>query len=248
MIENLKKLCRLVCIPALIGILLFPVQIMAEALENGCSVVLPVSVAVEGQKSTAGSNLEFEFEIRAEEPGSPMPETDMIRIQTVDGKGSGAFAVMNYQVPGEYRYQIVQIKGTQKNLQYDENVYEVMVRIINDDRGGLTSEIWAVKNGMLDKTDQILFTNRLLPVSTPTAKPTSTPKPTNTPKPTATVIPVRRNNSGGTTTTTVVSHSVKTVKSPKTGDNTPLEVFAGILLLSGVTAAAVIVLRKKQKR
>ena len=51
MIEKLKKLCRLICISVLIGILLFPGQVMADTGENSCRVTLPVSVIYRNQNS-----------------------------------------------------------------------------------------------------------------------------------------------------------------------------------------------------
>ena len=42
MIKKIKKLCRLLCISALIGILLLPGQVMADRGGNSCRVRLPV--------------------------------------------------------------------------------------------------------------------------------------------------------------------------------------------------------------
>ena len=51
MIKKIKKLCRLLCISALIGILLFPGQVMADRGGNSCRVTLPVSVIYRNQNS-----------------------------------------------------------------------------------------------------------------------------------------------------------------------------------------------------
>ena len=45
MIKKIKKLCRLLCISALIGILLLPGQVMADkGRRNSCRVTLPVQL------------------------------------------------------------------------------------------------------------------------------------------------------------------------------------------------------------
>ena len=51
MIKKIKKLCRLLCISALIGILLLPGQVMADRGGNSCRVTLPVSVIYRNQNS-----------------------------------------------------------------------------------------------------------------------------------------------------------------------------------------------------
>ena len=112
------------------------------------------------------------------------------------------------------------------------------VYVLNDGQGGFESEVWASRKGSGSKTDAIQFVNTRLIAKKPAAIPVITRIPTT--KPTTAL---KR-----ATTVTAVSHSVKTASSPKTGDNTPLEVFVGILVLSGVMAAAILVLRKRQKK
>lgn len=67
MIKKIKKLCRLLCLSALIGILLFPGQVMADRGGNSCRVTLPVSVIYRNQNS-ADSRV-FEYVLSAKESG-----------------------------------------------------------------------------------------------------------------------------------------------------------------------------------
>ena len=154
--------------------------------------------------------------------------------------------MIEYTEPGEYRYEISQKSDSVKNIRYDQSTYEVKVYVLNDGQGGFVSEIWASKNGSGSKTDAIQFVNTRLIAKQPTATPVITRKPTTKPTTTLKRATTVQGRPGGSTT--AVSHSVKTVSSPKTGDNTPLEVFAGILVLAGVMAAAILVLRKRQKK
>ena len=247
MMKKIKRLYRMICIVAVIGMLLLPHQTMAGSVENSCSVVLPVSVTLE-EKQGAGSSGKFIFTITPQDAGIPLPEKSEIEISAAGGTDTGQFGPFVYQTPGEYRYQVTQSAGTDQKLIYDKSVYEVVVRVFIDDKGGLTPEIWGAKKGSDSKTDKLLFVNSRVksatPTTVPTAKPTAKPtvKPTTTVRTTTVVKKIPEKS-----TTTVVSHSVKTVASPKTGDNTPIEIFAGILILAGLTILAVIAIRKRQK-
>lgn len=244
MIEKLKKLCRLICISALIGILLFPGQVMADTGENSCRVTLPVSVIYRNQNSA--DSRAFEYMLSSKESGVPMPQETELRITVSNGVGRGAFGTIEYTEPGEYHYEIFQKSGFVKNIRYDQSIYEVTVYVLNDGQGGFVSEIWASKDGSGSKTDAIQFVNTRLITKQPTATPVITRTPTTKPTTTLKRATAVQGRPGGSTT--AVSHSVKTVSSPKTGDNTPLEVFAGILVLAGVVVVAILVLRKRQKK
>ena len=244
MIEKLKKLCRLICISVLIGILLFPGQVMADGGGNSCRVTLPVSVIYRNQNS-ADSRV-FEYVLSAKESGVPIPQETELRITVSNGAGRGLFGAIEYMEPGEYHYEISQKGGSVKNIRYDKSTYEVTVYVLNDGQGGLVSEVWASKNGSGSKTDAIQFVNTGLIAKKPAATPVTTRMPAVRPTAALKRATAVQGRPGGSTT--AVSHSVKTASSPKTEDNIPLEVFVGILVLSGVMAAAILVLRKRQKR
>ena len=244
MIEKLKKLCRLICISVLIGILLCPGQVMADTGENSCRVTLPVSVIYRNQNSA--DRRVFEYVLSAKESGVPMPQETELRITVSNGVGRGSFGMSEYTEPGEYHYEISQKSGSVKNIRYDKSTYEVTVYVLNDGQGGLVSEVWASKNGSGSKTDAIQFVNTGLTVTQHAATPVTTRMPAVRPTAALRRATTVQGRPGGSTT--AVSHSVKTVSSPKTEDNTPLEVFVGILVLSGVMAAAILVLRKRQKK
>ena len=244
MIEKLKKLCRLICISALIGTLLFPGQVMADTGENSCRVALPVSVIYRNQNS-ADSRV-FEYVLSAKESGVPMPQETELCVTVSNGTGRGLFGAIEYMEPGEYHYEISQKSGSVKNIRYDKSTYEVTVYVLNDGLGGFESEVWASRKGSGSKTDAIQFVNTRLIAKKPAATSVTTRMPAVRSTAALRRATTVQGRPGGSTT--AVSHSVKTASSPKTEDNTPLEVFVGILVLSGVMAAAILVLRKRQKK
>ena len=141
MIKKIKKLCRLLCISALIGILLFPGQVMADRGGNSCRVTLPVSVIYRNQNS-ADSRV-FEYVLSAKESGIPIPQETELCITVSSGAGRGLFGAIEYTEPGEYHYEISQKSGSVKDIRYDQSPYEVTVYVLNDGQGGFESEVWA---------------------------------------------------------------------------------------------------------
>ena len=178
--------------------------------------------------------------------GIPIPQETELCITVSNGAGRGLFGAIEYTEPGEYHYEISQKSGSVKNIRYDQSPYEVTVYVLNDGQGGFESEVWASRKGSGSKTDAIQFVNTRLIAKKPAAIPVITRIPTTKPTTALKRATTVQGRPGGSTT--AVSHSVKTASSPKTGDNTPLEVFVGILVLSGVMAAAILVLRKRQKK
>lgn len=98
MIKKIKKLCRLLCISALIGILLFPGQVMADRGGNSCRVTLPVSVIYRNQNS-ADSRV-FEYVLSAKESGIPIPQETELCITVSNGAGEVCLEQSNIRNPG----------------------------------------------------------------------------------------------------------------------------------------------------
>ena len=214
MIEKLKKLCRLLCISVLIGILLFPGQVMADRGGNSCRVTLPVSVIYRNQNS-ADSRV-FEYVLSAKESGVPIPQETELCITVSNGVGRGSFGMSEYTEPGEYHYEISQKSGSVKNIRYDKSTYEVTVYVLNDGQGGLRIRSLGIEGmGSGSKTDAIQFVNTRLIAKKPAAIPVITRIPTTKPTTALKRATTVQGRPGGSTT--AVSHSVKTASSPKTG-------------------------------
>lgn len=221
MTEKFKSWYRWSCVLILACCLLFSETVTVKAAQQSCSVVIPVSADLKSDKEE--DQTDIGMVLTAENEDVPMPEKTTLSILAGNGKGNGAFGPILYLEPGEYTYYISQTKGQDKTVRYDESIYEVTVRIINDDNGGLVSEIWAVRDSESNKTENISFMN--------VRKETEAVK-------TAVSDKVK-------TVSTV--KTLKTADSPKTGDQTPLDVLIALLILSGMTAAAALALRKKKK-
>lgn len=71
--------------------------------------------------------------------------------------GSGTFDAILYTTPGDYQYHIRQLAGTDQNIEYDVTEYDVTVRVLNVEGGGLEAEVWALKSGQPDKQSRIGF-------------------------------------------------------------------------------------------
>ena len=79
--------------------------------------------------------------------------------QKVLNSGTVSFGQIHYTVPGDYQYKIYQKSGSTDRFTYDKTVYTVTVRVQNDAEGGLTAELWAVKEGTTMKNDAVQFQN-----------------------------------------------------------------------------------------
>lgn len=130
----------------------------AAAADYSCTASIPVRVQV-----YAETDAEFTVQLEAEE-GVPLPEVCSL---TVTGSGEVSFGPVAYTVPGDYVYTITQVQGNAKYVTYDDTVYTVTVRVTNDGKGGLVSEIWAVEGQNTQKTEEVRFVNRYTPPTQP---------------------------------------------------------------------------------
>ena len=143
---------------------------MAKAEGYSCTVSVPVEVTLEGE-SAPKENFTVVMEAAAE--NTPMPEA---AEQNVENSGKVQFGPVTYTAPGDYQYIVSQKAGNTENFTYDDTVYTVTVRVVNDGAGGLTAEIWAIVDGEQNKTDRIVFNNRYEAPAAP-EKPAEPAKP-----------------------------------------------------------------------
>ena len=184
-------------------LLAFPSAAFAE--ENGCTVTIPTTVEV--TETSAPSDTEFKVILTSLDEDAPMPSES---VGIVKGAGSMVFGPINYTVPGDYHYSISQEMGNAANYTYDTSKYTVIVRVVNNENGGITAEVWAVKDGASDKADEIVFSNTYTEPEAPeeTKAPEGPKTPGNPQKP-----------SSQTT-------------APQTGDTMNIHLFAALLSVS----------------
>lgn len=152
MIQKMKQFFIVECMFIVMFLAFMPGKVYAAG--QGCDVMIPVSVEMTGDNIS--KKTEFKIVLEKTDPNVPLPE-EMTGI--VKGTGNFSFGPITYTVPGDYHYRIYQKKGSEKNVTYDSSVYEVTVRVVNDEDENLKSELWALKDDSKEKSDAIKFVN-----------------------------------------------------------------------------------------
>ena len=126
---------KLLLLPLLIAVLLFPTQALAA---YSCTVQLPVEVKTITKTEDAEIPTgEVYTVVLTAEDGVPLPEETQL---TVTDNGTVEFGPITYTKPGDYIYTVYQDVGETEFYTYDRTVYTVTVRVVNDDNGGLKAE------------------------------------------------------------------------------------------------------------
>ena len=150
--QMMRKLRCLAWFPCLLAFLLLPGSVHAK--EYACDVTIPATVQVSGDRIPSGEV----YEVVMEAITKDAPVADNM-TQKVLNSGTVSFGQIHYTVPGDYQYKIYQKSGSTDRFTYDKTVYTVTVRVQNDAEGGLTAELWAVKEGTTMKNDAVQFQN-----------------------------------------------------------------------------------------
>lgn len=150
--QMMRKLRCLAWFPCLLAFLLLPGTVHAK--EYACDVTIPATVQVSGDRIPSGEVYEVVMEAITQD--APVAEN---MTQKVLNSGTVSFGQIHYTVPGDYQYKIYQKSGSTDRFTYDKTVYTVTVRVQNDAEGGLTAELWAVKEGTTMKNDAVQFQN-----------------------------------------------------------------------------------------
>ena len=150
--QMMRKLRCLAWFPCLLAFLLLPGSVHAK--EYACDVTIPATVQVSGDRIPSGEVYEVVMEAITKD--APVAEN---MTQKVLNSGTVSFGQIHYTVPGDYQYKIYQKSGSTDRFTYDKTVYTVTVRVQNDAEGGLTAELWAVKERTTMKNDAVQFQN-----------------------------------------------------------------------------------------
>ena len=150
--QMMRKLRCLAWFPCLLAFLLLPGSVHAK--EYACDVTIPATGQGSGDRIPSGEVYEVVMEAITKD--APVAEN---MTQKVLNSGTVSFGQIHYTVPGDYQYKIYQKSGSTDRFTYDKTVYTVTVRVQNDAEGGLTAELWAVKEGTTMKNDAVQFQN-----------------------------------------------------------------------------------------
>lgn len=219
--QMMRKLRCLAWFPCLLAFLLLPGSVHAK--EYACDVTIPATVQVSGDRIPSGEVYEVVMEAITKD--APVAES---MTQKVLNSGTVSFGQIHYTVPGDYQYKIYQKSGSTDRFTYDKTVYIVTVRVQNDAEGGLTAELWAVKEGTTMKKDAVQFQNHY---------------------------DAPGNNGGGSshhhrteetvTYTTVIQQPPAAIGAPRTGD-TQQSLLWGALILLTLSGSMIIVGKMKK--
>ena len=209
-----QKLGGWLVLPVLCVLMLF-LPLCAGAQGYECEAEIPVRVELNGNSSE-----EFTVVILGSSDADPMPAQQSLQVA---GGGSATFTGLHFTEPGDYVYSVLQAAGNTEHMTYDDAVYAVTVRVTNDGKGGLQCELWAVKDGAAEKTQDVRFLNTYAPPPPPTPTPAPAPEPQATPTPAPGVL-------------------------PQTGDALPLGLLAGLAAAAAMAAAVLAVLRRRNKQ
>lgn len=125
--------------------------------------IIAVIIALTGISTGAYAMNETTAEIPVE-----VKENGTVVIESVDNAplpddtemdiSNGSF-IISYTEPDTYCYKIYQKKGSDKNTDYDDSVYEVIVSVLADDEGLLYSVVSVFNEGSDTKSDIASFVN-----------------------------------------------------------------------------------------
>lgn len=210
-------------------VFLFPVKMTAVCAaeeERECAIAIPILVEVKGNAENIKQEV-FKYGLEAVDENSSTEAVFSEVTVAQEGVTKGRFKEMRYTRPGDYKYTVYQLKGENQEVIYDNSVYEVTVRVVNTQEGGLAAEVWAVKDQSDQKVDEIKFVNQYKETTAATTE-------------------VVNNTIHHNTTNTITKSSIGT-SSPKTGDKSNVILWSGVAILSGVCIFFFIFVGKRRK-
>ena len=117
---------------------------------------------------------QYRISIKSETGLEPLPSQEVI---TVNEDGKGEF-ILHITEPGTYDYQVYQIKGSDKEVLYDDTKYDVHVFVLSDENGKLEYTVAVNISNTDQKPDTVEFKN--IAANTTTEATTVPPTSTNT--------------------------------------------------------------------
>ncbi len=207
--------------------------------ENGIArAEIPVSVQVVDYTDSKEANVPEEvYQIKLTAlDGAPVPADAELKLT---GTSSSAFTI-EYDRPGIYHYSAAldtsALNGAdtagQYNVHYDTTVYYITVSVLRTEEGTIGTTVSAHKGSENGEKTDLIFTNTYDPIpQTPTEL--STEPTTENPPKTPSANPPGNNSPKGS--------------SPKTGDQTPIEMYVVVMVGAAVVLVFLGRRNKKQK-
>ena len=91
----------------------------------------------------------------------PMPEGSNGSSKTVQIKGAGEyeFGIIEFTMPGTYKYKIVEEKTNNSNYEYDNSVYDITYEVYQEE-DQLYCDRTMIRNGNVQEDEEIYFMNK----------------------------------------------------------------------------------------
>lgn len=192
----------------------------------------PVDAIVPVSCTADGSTESFTVSIQGDSGFKASPE----KLELKDGESKNFTISIN--LPGDYKYKIYQEKGTEKNTEYDSNVYQAEVFVTEDENGRLNADTVVFTNGSNEKSPKCEFVNKVKN----NAQIPSNPESNSSNR----VVNGNSRDDGGGVGATSKSTSSATGK-VRTGVDTFEGLYAGIGLTGMIVAVLALKKRRKQK-
>lgn len=190
---------------------------------------IPVTVTVKGDPPSKEEI--YSFVLQGQDK-APLPKENVLQIK---GKGNSLFGEILYQAPGIYNYTLKQEPGNNKNGHYDKSIYYITVTVSTGENGQLEASVAAHRDSeKKGEKSEIIFIN--------TYERKVTPFPTET--------GIRKTAAENNPVRTVVAGSSVAVKAstkPRTGDDTNILLWIGLLSGAGVMLVLLYVLFIKKQ-
>ena len=175
----------------------------------------------------------------------PLPPNTTV---TVTGQGSAEFGDLTFKKAGTYVYEIREMGSSAKGWSSDSTVYTVTYVVERTADNKLTCKRTIMKDGAVDDSDFVAFTNTYTAPSKPD-KPDTPDKPVKPDKPDKPVKPSKPDEP--IPVKPVIPMPVKPVVNPdqpKSGDSSDLPLAAAVLGTSAALLAFVLVRRRRAAR
>ena len=187
----------------------------------------PVKKVVEGP---GPEDSVFTFAMIPAQPNAPMPENKQAKRDETTGalymdrKGPGKheFGWMQFDehdIGKTYTYTIRELPGADSHYTYDAEIYRMTVRVTAVNRRVALDVTYTDKSGKGNNVDIVTFTNVYKVDPSPAPSPVPSPVPSPAPSPVA----------------------------PKTGDNTNIGFWVGLMLISIIGLCVLLLIEKRRK-
>ena len=108
----------------------------------------------------------FKFVMVPKDDSNPMPK-DSVNGEysfVIDKAGEYSIPNISFDTPGDYEYEIYQVKGENLQYEYDTSLYHIIITVVNsEDFTSLETFITLTKDGTDEKYEKIVFENTYFP-------------------------------------------------------------------------------------